>query len=153
MERRFLSTLKTWLLLSGFNSSELPATGLNFKRSYLCCVLEKVWSLVTLKQVTTTRGRFGKFWKFWPLGIVGEHHQEHIVWGWKIKISCGLGKLFLWYNLHVDIWTVLVKAEPALGWKAKLQFCRRHWGISQQALAYEHSKPLFRELPITQVTL
>lgn len=82
-----------------------------------------------------------------PCGIVGEH-QEHIVQGQ--KIICGL----VWANSFGTIclqiiWIVLVEAEPVPGLKAKLQFYRSHWGIWEQALVYEHSKP--REFPITQV--
>lgn len=83
-----------------------------------------------------------------PRGIVGEQHQERIVQGQ--KIICGL----VWANsfstiCSQKIWIVLVEAEPAPGLKAELKFYRRHWGIWEQTLVYEHSKrkPMARELP------
>lgn len=134
--------LVPWLLLACFNSSELPANQLKSPWNYLSCVLEKVWSLV-FQQLTATRGYVGKFWKFWPLAVVRKHHQEHILWWQK--------KDWLWRReipplVQLPCWIALVKAELARGSKAKLQFCRMHCGISQQAFAYKHMKSLFREL-------
>lgn len=129
----------------GFNSNEFPATHLDFKRSYLCCVLEEFWFLV-LKQLTTDRVVLEVTTRNCHNNVKSILYKAE-----SLKISCGLGKFFLWSNLHMGTWTALVKAKPALGPMAR--FLEGTGRFCSEREVMNTASPCSESSPIAQVML